>query len=64
MYLSPDVGSRAPRGLAWGLSTREQESVSLVTVLVAYSGGKQAIKEQLFVDVEELPSAFVTLSSR
>ena len=37
MYLSPDVGSRAPRGLAWGLSTREQDRESLVTVLVAYS---------------------------
>lgn len=63
MYLSPDVGSRAPLGLAWGLSTREQDRESLVTGLVAYSGGKQATGEQLFVDVAELPPAFVTFSS-
>lgn len=63
MYLSPDVGSRAPRGLAWGPSTREQDRESLVTVLVAYSGSKQATEEQLFVDVAELPSAFGTVSS-
>lgn len=56
MYLSPDVGSRAPRGLAWGLSTREQDRESLVTMRVAYSGGKQVTEEQLFVDVAELPA--------
>lgn len=39
MYLSLDVGSRAPLGLAWGLSSREQDRESLVTVLVAYSRG-------------------------
>lgn len=55
MYLSPDVGSRAPRGLAWGLSAREQDRESPVTVLVANSGGKQATEEWLFVDLAELP---------
>lgn len=49
MYLSPDVGSRAPPGLAWGLSTREQDRESLATVLVAYSGDKHATDEQLFM---------------
>ena len=59
MYLSPDVGSRAPLGLAWGLSTREQDRESLATVLGAYSGGKQA-EEQSFVVVEELHPVSVT----
>lgn len=63
MYLSPDVGSRAPRGLAWGPSTRAQDRESLVTLQIAYSGGKQATEESLFVDVAELPYAFVTFSS-
>ena len=60
MYLSPDVGSRAPLGLAWGLSAKEQDRKSLVTMLVAYSRGKQATEEQLFVDVAELCPVFVT----
>lgn len=46
MYLSPDVGSRAPPGLAWGLSNTEQDRKSLVTALLTYSGARQATKEQ------------------
>lgn len=60
MHLSPDVGSRAPLGLARGLSTREQDRESLVTVLVAYTRAKQATEEQLFVDVAKLPQTFAT----
>lgn len=60
MYLSPDVGSRAPLGLAWGLSAKEQDRKSLVTMLVAYSGGKQATQDQLFVKVTQLCPLFVT----
>lgn len=59
MYLSPYVGSRAPLGLAWGLSAKEQYRKSLVTMLVAYSGGKQATEEQLFVDVAERCPVFI-----
>lgn len=42
MYLSPDVGSGAPPGLAWGPSATIQDRVSLVAALLAYLGGKQA----------------------
>lgn len=56
MYLFPDVGSGAPPGLAWGPSTRIQDRMSLVAVLVAYLGGKQATEVHLFVAVAELPS--------
>lgn len=42
MYLSPDVGSGAPPGLAWGPSATIQDRVSLVGALLAYLGGKQA----------------------
>ena len=58
MYLSPDVGSRAPLGLAWGLRPGKQGRKSLVTFLLAYSRGKQATGEQLCVDVAKLPPAF------
>lgn len=60
MYLSSDVGSRAPLGLAWGLGTREQDRESLVTVLGAHSGGRHATGEQLFEAVAQLPLACVT----
>lgn len=57
MYLSPDVGSGAPPGLAWGPSTRIQDRMSLVAVLVAYLGGKQATEVHLFAAAAELPSS-------
>lgn len=47
MYLSPDVGSRAPLGLAWGLSTAGRDGESPVTVLLTFSGIKQAAQVQL-----------------
>lgn len=43
MHLSPDVGSRAPLGLAWGLSATEQVGESFVTLLLTYSGEEQYI---------------------